>query len=393
MKYRILIALGCVLLAAVVLLSLPPAHPAEPGPEHTLPSLTIPTHPTTAPEPAVVRLYCCQSQWLLALTELSTQYTQLTGTEVVILTPDADGCQSTLARLVESEEAPTVFCVHSEKQLSDWQDRLLDLAGTDLADQLLSQDLGVYRQENLVAFPMDLEAFGLLLNAELLATKAAVSRKDIVDLTSLATAVQILGDNSVKAFATNWDISDSLYLLSSGDPDSISDFLNLYLSNAADAETSQELFLAGEIPFYLGRTGDYADLEAAGSDAVQMRNLDILPTYTAQALQYFFRTAWCVNADVRQVDLEETMKFLQWMVTATDTGAPIDSLQTLTAFRDAGWYGNLLEKKVRSYMQSEPATLAFAPTPKNQTDLLNALEAYLAAPGDDTWNALKALLK
>lgn len=396
MKYRILIALVCVLLAAVILLNLPPVYPSEPGPETkpALPILTRPTHTTTAPAPGVVRLYCCESDWLPALTELAGQYTELTGIEVIIQSPGAEDCQAALSALLESETPPTVFCIHTESQLAARQKTLLNLADTDFAAQLIDPDFGWYQDGALLAVPMDLEAFGLLFNAELLATKAALSRKDIQDLASLATASQILKNNSVKAFSTaEWDHGDAMRLLSASDPERVREFLNIYLSNCGSSGDGLTQFLQGKSVFCLGSTADYSAIEAESNRTLELRNLDILPTYSNGVMQYFCRTAWGVNANAVQADLEETQAFLLWLVTATDTAAPIDSLQMLTAFADTAWYGDQLEKKVQGYMQSEPVALAFTPNPKNQITLLAALQTYIADPGDDTWDLLKEMLK
>lgn len=396
MKYRILIALACVLLAAAILLNLPSEPRVEPGPEtqSTLPTLGQLTQAPSEPAMGAVRLYCCDSDWLPVLTELAAQYTELSGIEVTVLNPGAEGCQDTLSTLLESEAPPTVFCIHTENQLANRRETLLDLADTAFAAQLIDPDFGWYQDGALLAVPVDLEAFGLLFNAELLATKAALSRGDIQDLASLATASQILKNNSVKAFsAAEWSQTAALRLLNTSDPERVREFLDLYLANSSTSGDTLALFLEGKTVFYLGSTADYSTIEAESNRTLELRNLDILPTYSNGTMQYFCQTAWGVNANVQRADLEETLTFLLWMVTAADNAAPIDSLQILTAFVDAAWYDDQLEKKVRGYMQSEPVTLAFAPNLKNQITLLEALKNYMADPGDDSWNLLKGLLQ
>lgn len=394
MKNRIWIAVIAVLLSAAVLLLLPPAHPADPEPTEpsTPPTLQKPTRP---PAPGAVRLYCCNGQWLTALQELAGEYKALTGTEVTILTPDPDGCQATLARHMVSEDPPTVLCVHTQEQLVRWQEVLLDLSDTELAAKLYSQAFGLCLEGKMLAVPVDVEAFGLLFNAELLATKAAQSRNDIVDMTTLATTAQILKNNSFTAFpSAQWDPADAAWLLSVGEVSDIRGFLELYLTYCAPSGDPLEQFLGGEAVFYLGGTWDFDMLMAEDQRSMEVRNLDILPTFSAGAMQYVSNMAWCVNGSVRQVDIDATMDFLNWMTTATEAAtAPIDRLQTLAPFADATWYANQLEKRLRVYMRQEPATVAMDTVDVAPKVLLMALDAYLADPGEQTWNGLQLLLE
>lgn len=397
MKNRIFVAVASLVLAAVILLLLPPADPQ--GTQHTDPSntdhFTRPTGSSTDPSAGgSVRLYSCNEKWLEVLADLAAQYTALTGTEVVVLGPQEDDCQQTLALLMESEDPPTVLCVHSASQLEGWKNSLLDLKDTALAAALCADSFGVYADGKLLAVPMDLSGFGLMVNAQLLGTKGALSRNDITDSQTLAMAAQILRDNSAKAFPTaQFDAMTALCLLLFGDAGQTRSFLDLYLTNCHTSGEAQEQFLSGECAFYLDGTWNYKRLASQTEEGLRARDLDILPCYTAGGMQYIFSTAWCVNAAARQEDIDATLEFLTWLVsTGEGTAAPIDALQVLTPFADGAWYGNQLEKKLLGYMQTEPAVVCWTPTSGDYTDLMVALQAYMEDPSDAAWAMLQTQL-
>lgn len=396
MKKRILVAVVSVVLAAVILLLLPVVFPQghTPTDPNFTGQFTKPTKPTNTAESSPVRLYSCNETWLAALEILAEEYTRQTGVEVLLLRPQTDDCQESLDRLMESEDQPTVFCIHSQNDLNQWQDRLLDLRDTTLQQALCAESFGLYLQEKLLAVPMDLEAFGLLVNLELLGTKGALSRKDITDSHALTMACQILKDNAFKAFPANkLDLVNALCLLQGSDADRLRSFLDLYAGNGSTSGTAQTQFQNGECVFYLGKTSEYARLTAQEDQALQVRNLDILPTYAAGGMQYLFSTAWCVNGDIPQAEIEATLAFLTWLVSAGEDGAaPIDALKILTPFADAQGYENQLEKKVLGYMKTESMQLQWQPTSGNYTNLMVALQTYLDKRSDANWAVLQTML-
>ena len=394
MKHRILVAAASLVLSALILLLLPAASDdplLSTGPGR-LPPLTRPTaSQTTQPEyTGVVRLYSCDEQIAAFLTETAAEYADLTGVEVVVLRQEADGCQATLQRYMQSEEPPTVLCVHSQRQLQAWKDTLLDLNGTDLAAALCNEDFGLWLYGELLGIPAAVEGYGLLVNAELLGTKGALSRNDIFDLSSLGTAAQILKNNSVKAFPTTaFTPQDAAYLLLSEDLQNARYFIDLYIANSSKTGDPLELFLAGKAAFCLGGSWQYDALANVVNSSFHVRNLDILPTYAAGAMQYVCSTAWCVNAGARQEDIDATLDFLTWMTTAGEEGAaPVDRLEMLSPFADAVWYGNQLEKRLRGYMRTEGAAVHWKDTDFSASRLLLALNVYVADNTDANWSTL-----
>lgn len=392
MKKRVLIAIASVLLAALILLLLPVDKEEPPQVTvPTVPTTTIPPTTTTPAVPGQVRIYCCRAEWLPALEEMAAAYQALTGTEVTLLTAGDADCQTALASLMASETPPTVLCLHGPADLERWESSLLELQDTAIRENLYAEALGFWREGALLAFPMELEAMGLLFNAELMAV--SLTRKDVTDFTTLTTAAQILKNNAIFAFsAIDLRNPACLYLLKNGDRDTIRAFADLYRTYRAGASNGMQQFLQREAVFYFGTSGIYSQLEQQTDSALEMRNLDILPTWTAGGMHYLCDTAWAVNGSVRQEDLTATMAFLTWMVTAGEEMTPVDSLQTLTPFTQATWYGNQLEKKLRGYLKNEASVLIWATQEDGDAQLLAAFGIYLSDPTDENWAAVSSQL-
>lgn len=391
MKQRVIVAVASVLLAALILLLLPvPGELQLPTlpPETTTPT-AVPT--PTAPKPGVVRLYICNQQQLEVFTTLAAEYTALTGTEVTILTPSKEGCRSTLRALMETDAPPTVLCLHTQADLVAWQDSLLDLSNTALESTLCSDDLGFRVDGKLLALPMNLKAMGLLYNAELMSI--ALTRNDVMDM-GMTTAVQILKSNGLKPFATA-ELSNvmGLYLLRNTDAATAKAFFDLYFANRVGAGAGLDQFLDEKAVFYFGTTDVYDQLSQQPDRALAIRNLDILPTGTAGGMHYICSAAWGVNAGARPADMQVTLAFLHWLVTAKENAAaPVDQLQTLLPFADSAFYGNQLEKKLRGYMKNESATLLWAGLEQGEQAQLIALCTYLLDPTEENWAAVAELL-
>lgn len=390
MKKRILIAVACVLLSALILRLPIPHGPKTQSTESTVPPIQTAPTTTVPPEPGVVRLYCCDEARLPVLTELAEEYQTLTGTEVILLTAGEAGCQASLEALMAAEAPPTILCLHSQADLNRWAGSLLDLQDTPVADGLYTESFGFRVEDKLLAFPIELEARGLLFNAQLMAV--SLTRKDITDFTTLTTAAQILKNNGIGAFAAaDWE--SSLDLLKNSDPDAMRAFLDLYAGYCAGSGDGMNQFLQGKAVFYLGGSSMYGLLEQQTDRKLELRNLDILPTWTKAGMHYACTAAWAVNGSARHEDVVATLEFLTWLVTAeAGTAAPVDRLQTLAPFAQAAWYGNQLEKKIRGYMKNEAAVLLWAEPIAEDDALLAALDTYLSDPTEENWTAVAQLL-
>ena len=412
MKQRILIAAVSVLLAALILL-LVPLEPREPNgtistePSHltgTVPGITNPTSPpptTQPPEPAVVRLYSCSQAHLAAYAQMAEEYTAIRGLELELLGPnEGESCQEALARYLAGENPPTVFCVHAQSQLTALEGSLLDLSGTVLADKLVSDAFSIRLGQRMLGIPYDVEGYGLLANSQILGavfTRDEITNSDTypTPFAALTGWLKILKDNSIKPFAVAaFTQQDAWDLLMSQDLDQTRAFIDLYLTCATASGDAMALFAGGKTAFYLGGSRDYDALVSTPDAKLNVRDLDILPNYSAGAMQYICDGVWCVNANARQVDIDAALAFMGWLVTAGDDGAaPVDALQTMSPFADAAWYGNQLEKKLRTYMRTETAVLQWSGGQVDAESLLAVLNAYQTDRTDENWQQVCTMVE
>lgn len=400
MKKQWFICLGCFLLAALLCLAVSwPRDSSGTGLPVIIP--TRPTKPTqttqpssTEPEaPGQVRLYACGREEVAVYEALALQFTEQTGVECEILTGE-------LSALMESDTAPTVFCVHSREEAAAWAGNMLDLTDSAVLSQLYSGSFALEMGGKPVGLAMDLEGYGLIFNAALLA-QAGYTRTDLTDLASLQAAVaHITSDRNVLGFrafgAVETGAGFAAFLSNAGrSSDQIRQLLDLQIENSKTSGDPMKQFVAGQTVFYMGGISDYGAVADMG-----IHNLDILPLFTEDGgtIHCLCDTYWCVNALSSAADTQVSLDFLQWLVTAGESGAaPVDTLGWLSPFADANWAENAFERALRNHIAQEPVRLYWrfdeGGTPLQWTQLSDAISAYAAKPSDETWAAVEALLK
>ncbi len=399
MKKQIIVATVSVLLSALILLLLPPLNSGTPTPTvPTDPTVTTNMPDTVPPVPGVVRLYTCDPEKQAVYVGFAAEYSALTGTEVIVMGPDGEDCEAALDRLLESDEPPTIFCLHSQAALEKWKNRLYDLRGTAAAAALCSPDFGVMADGRMLGLAADVEGYGLIYNAALLA-RTGFSRTDVGGFNALSTIVRYITDNPKFGFSafgmpslSDPGSRDTLALLASmcSDAGDLREFVDLYRQNCLKDSPAADAFLKGKTVFYLGGTWDYQRVAA-----LEDRNLDILPAYTpGGGMRYFCREYWCVNGSVYRGDILASLDFLRWMVTAQeDSAAPVDRLGLFSPFRDATTAENPLEKKLRGFMGEGTAVLSWGSRTDDLTAFGEALAAYMASATEENWDAVAAWIR
>ena len=439
MKKELLYAIGAALLAGLILLLiLLPANDTPPG--TTGPSLSNPTTgaptgtvttagtwpttkpyvpPTTAivvtptgtsiitppppettlpPEPGVVRLYSCDPALQAVYVDLAAEYYAETGTEVIVLSPGEGSCEETLSAMLASDQAPTLFCVHSREMFDVLQGKLQDLAGTPAASALYGEAFAYTADGKLLGLAANVTGSGLIYNAASLA-KAGFSASDIKDFAYLSNTVHYITANrgSLNMYAfTAPDFTDShlmehlagLYRES----DHLRSFVDLYFANTTSKTTTLHYFLNGTSVFYIGGTGDYDKVSSIGSN-----NLGFLPAYAedTESVQCFSNHYWAVSGTASQTDIAETVKFLSWLVTVEDGQVPVDRLGMLSPYQGAAYAGNTLEKALREYISTGNAHVSWT-VGGDTVDMdafVAALQAYKADASDENWAAIVAALE
>ncbi len=391
-KKRLLAYVGVLLSLLVILTVAQPKQPDTP----TQPSTQGP-HDTRPPEGSV-RIHTCDAALGEVFTALAREYTDLTGTDVQVYVA-RQSCAASLEAMENSGTLPTLFCLHSQADFDRWKGSLYDLTGSGVTELLSSGDFALGADGQLLAIATDVQAYGLICNARLLA-HSGFTREDIhsfAELQTISRHITALAQ-SYAAFSSA-DLSDDVLtgLLTQLLPreTDLRSFWDLYIANSTGTTPAAlEDFLSEKSVFYVGSTAEYDRIES-----LLQPDLDILPVFTEAggSLQYRVSLAWGIHKGAAAADISRTLEFLQWLGTPGEDGTvPVERLGLLTPFRAATGYANQLEKKLRGYMLTEQASLFWQDShllPAETLTLLGqALSDYRADPGEESWQAVKALL-
>lgn len=427
MTKRLLIILSSILLAMIVILLLP-VHAPDPGipTVSTVPSsgsstattvpttvTTVPTQPTTVPTvptttlppaPGQVRLYSCDAALLEVYAQLAVEYYQATGIEVILLAPaEEESCDDALARYMASDAPPTVFCLHSEQALQQYQDRLADLTGSSLVENLVNPGFILYQDGKPAAVPVEVDWFGYVYNAEKLG-QAGFSRDDLTDYSAMLYIADYITSQKntlgVHPFGqpdladTGAEALTALLTTVFQDPAQLRSFIDLYAGNSRTTVNALTSFQNGTTVFYAGTTACFDKALTLGYD-----RLELLPAFSggSEAMHYLCDHFWAVTDSAYSPDTAETLAFLGWMVTGSAENAPpIDQLGLLSPYISAAVADNALEGLLRGYMATEPVQLVWAQnTLVSDEDfgrLCEALTAYYKNPTDSNWSKVEDYL-
>lgn len=358
--------------------------------------VTSPPPPTTTlpPAPGVVRLYTCDPALLAVYVELAAEYYAETGTEVIVQAPqEGQSCEEALTALLAEDNAPTLFCIHSQQMLESLQNDLYDLSGTQAAQQLYGDAFALNVDGKMLALAANVEGSGLIYNASKLAN-AAWTDEDLVDFSALSVAVSNITSNKGYAF-TAPDFSDT-HLMEHlaglfDDGEQLRSFVDLYFKNSTSKTTTLTYFLNGTTVFYIGGTRDYGKVAALGD-----HNLRFIPAYApgSTAVQCFSDHYWAVSNTASDVDIQATVDFLGWLVSEQDGAVPVDRLGLLSPYRGAEFTADSLQRQLRKYLASGDARMSWTVS-GNVTDLeafTAALKAYKTSATDANWAAVAATL-
>ena len=383
-----------------------PSATQPPATEPTVPPTTVPPTTTTTqpPPPGQIRLYTCDMALAEVYVDLAVTYYKATGIEVIVQLPEeGETCTQALARYMASDTPPTMFCVHQQETLEQYAGQLYDLSGTKATAQLYSTEFGMYQEDKLLALPVAVDWFGYIYNADLL--KAAFSRddfyrKDITGYDSMKYIVKYLTSAKINSFGkpnfSDTSASGLAALISSvvDDPDEMRSLIDLYNGNSLSTTDALSSFKNKKVVFYGATTASFDAVLSLG-----IEKLDLLPAFTSgnTAMHYTCDYFWVVNGEGYEPDMQETVAFLNWLVSPDRNGdLPIDRLGLLSPYKNAKVEHNALEKLLRKYMAEEPAKLVWNEScvaDENFTAFCAALTAYYAKPSDTTWEAVVALLK
>lgn len=353
------------------------------------------TEPTAPTQPPVgqVRIMNNDPDRQAAWEMLAEEYTSRTDVPVMVLTGT-------------EETQPTLFTVSGEEDLVQVQAQCLDLSDTEAYAQLASWDLTLTVDGKVCGIASEIEAFGLVCNASLLA-QAGSTHTDIECFDDLKSVVEFITANSedlgFSAFAKVDPTRNFPLRLASLTGDSRA-FFDLFINNATcppsemasvSEDDAMNDFLTGKAVFYLARTGEHDKLSALGTEY-----LSILPVYLGgeneerQSLCAVGSSYWCVRNDAPEQDIQATLEFLDYLVQPrADGSVPIDDLQLLSPYRQATMASNVLEIALRSDLAAGKELLICKNVSQIPEGIAEALIAYAAEPTDENWAAVAAILE
>lgn len=376
-------------------------------------------------------------QWLA----LAKMYTQQTGVPFAVQTAASDTYESTLKSEMAKSQAPTLFQVNGPVGMSTWKDYCYDLSDSEVYAHLTSDDFALKEGNEVKAIAYVIETYGLIYNKALLRdymeTDGAVIR-DVAEINSFMKLKAVADDIQAKkedlgiagAFtsagmdsSSDWRFKTHLanlpvyyeyrdagvqameqiqgtYL------DQYRQIWDLYITDSTcsptllsgrTGEDAASEFALGEAVFYQNGTWAYSDI--AGNEVAD-EDLGMLPIYIGvegeeeQGLCTGSENYWCVNKNASPEDIQATLDFLNWVVTA-DEGRRVlaHDMGFVTPFDtfEKDIPQNPLSQAAEEYLKEgkQPIAWTFTTMPSEQwkNGVGSALLEY--AQGTGTWDGVK----
>lgn len=373
-------------------------------------------------------------QWV----ELANIYTELTGVQVDVQTAASNTYESSLKSEMAKSEAPTLFQVNGPVGLATWKDYCMDLSGTELYNQLKSDDYALKEGDEVKSIAYVIETYGIIYN------KALLQDYFDADWSSVKSVEEINSFDALKTVAdeiqANKDELGVLGAFTSAGMDSSSDWrykthlanlpiyyeyqedgitstgaikgtyldnykqiFDLYITDATceptelGAKTGTDAsseFALGEAVFYQNGTWAYNDIK---DNEVADEDLGMLPIYIGvdgeenQGLCTGSENYWCINSKASEADQTATVNFLTWVITS-DEGRDMlaNQMGFVTPFKTFDEYlpNNPLVEADAAYQEAgkTPVSWNFTTMPSEEwkNGVGNALLEY--AQGTGNWD-------
>ena len=360
---------------------------------------------------------------------LAKTYTEQTGVEVKVVTAAGGTYSETLtAEMDKGANAPTLFQNGNQAGIETWDGFMLDLADTELAAELTTNDFNLYGEGGeLYAIGYCYEAFGIITNKALL-EKAGYSVADITNFESLKKVAEDIharkDELGFDAFSpagldgsSSWRFSGHLAnmplyyefrdngvtaqpaTITGAYLDGFKAIWDLYINNSSvdpsqlassTGDESLAAFGEGKAAFYQNGTWEYANL--TGKYGMDPANLVMLPIYIGvegeenAALPCGTENCWSVNAMASEADQKATLDFLKWVVTSEEGTTMMAEQFGPIPFKAAKASANVFFNDANTYIADGKYVVswAFNYTPNVDTwraGVVAALTQYSAGTG------------
>ena len=362
---------------------------------------------------------------------LAKAYTEKTGVDVTVVTAASGTYETTLASEIQKDEAPTLFQVNGPVGLATWKDYCYDMSGSDFYKELTSDAYALKDGDAVLGAAYVIESYGIITNKKLLETAGY----KVEDITSFAKLKEVAEDITARSSELGFSAFSSAGMDSSSDwrfkthlanlplyfeyqadgigtttaikgtyLDNYRQIFDLYINNSTCApnelaaktgDDSRNEFLDGKAVFFQNGSWEYGNLSAKFSDD----ELAMIPIYVGagdeakQGLCTGTENYWCVNKEASKEDIEATLDFMKWCVSA-DGGAKdmAEKLGFVIPFKGAAESSNLFVKQDKDYTAAgkTPVSWNFPTMPSEawKNNVGTALTAYAADQSDANWDAV-----
>lgn len=386
-------------------------------------------------EPPKVYYLNCVPEANEAWQKLAAAYQDLSGVEVTVRTVAAEDCRSVLVSVLAGENAPTAFQFDSAGELDVLGQYCMDLTGTKLLEQTITDRFNLTAGEAVKAVGYSYDAFGLIVNKTLL-EQAGYTMENIQDFAGLQTVAEDIHARAAElgfdAFAASglesssaWRFTGELanvalyYELrdrAEAEEDTVSGIYleqyrrlwDLYVTNSAadrvflhdvTGEASLEDFGMGKAVFLPHSASVYSALMDS-TYAMDPEALAIQPISCGvegeenAGLYCGVEGYWAVNARASDADRKATLDFLQWVATSELGISVLESEFGCIPFKAANSSNNPFYAHSNTMLAEGKIPLVWTAGHMTREEpwranAAAALVVYSANPTDPNWETVK----
>ena len=366
---------------------------------------------------------------------LAKKYQDETGVKVTVVTASEGRYEETLTSEMNKSSAPTLFQISGPVAYETWKDYCLDLKETAIYKELISDDYAIKVNDGVYGIAYVYEGYGLITNKTLL-KQAGFNYDEITSLVKLKEVAKSITDRKSElgfgAFSSsgldgssNWRFSGHLTnlpifyefredkIVSQPETikgtyvDNMKEIWDLYINNTftvkptsltgVTMDSSRNEFLSNKAVFYQNGTWEYGQIKTVLKD----EEIGFLPIYMGidderQGLCSGTENYWAVNKEANSKDIEETIKFLEWVVTSeAGLKALAVDMGYVAPFKKAIKTDNVLYDYIDKANELGKTNInwLFTYTPNTEAwrnEVVDSLALYSANPTNESWNKVRS---
>ena len=374
---------------------------------------------------------------------IAAEYTELTGTEVKVVTAASGSYEETLKSEIAKTDAPTLFQINGPVGYQSWKDYCLDLKDTDFYSWLLDPTLAIEGEDGGVyGIPYVVEGYGIIYNNAIMdkyfaleGAKAASmdevnnfaklkevvedmqARKDELGIDGVFASTSLLPgeDWRWQTHLANLPVYYELKDKNATDVDALDftyaenfkNIFDLYINNSCtapglltskDVTSSMAEFALGQVAMVQNGNWGWGQISGVDGNTVAETDVKFLPIYTgvegeeSQGLCTGTENFFCVNSQANEADQAATIAFLEWLYSSEEGKAHVTNdlgfIAPFNTFEDDEKPTDPLAQEVLRYMEDSSKTsvswnFTIFPSQQFKDDFGAALGEY--CNGSMTW--------